>query len=399
MNAERKLFVGCVLSFAVFAVSGVTGWCEDSGGTPVSSPRETDLLRVAVVRGAKSLNLKIEGDYRICGLAGGEMLKTGSGPVTIAVVPAYPGLKFADEDFRVSGIRIIPGKDARLYLDRRLFLGELDLIPEPDQTLEAVNYAPLSDYLAGTVAVEMPGEWPPACLKAQAVAARTFALYHREKNRGLEFDVFNPVFAAVPPGSGNAGISRAVAETRGEVLTFAQKLFPAFYHACCGGHTETANAVWNGIDKLDPLRGVACSYCQDSPGFRWEQKLGLDEIRQRLEKAGFPYQEVFAVRVDARDDSGRATAVAVEHATGTFVFSGVDLRMYLGPAVIKSTRFTTTAEPGAVIFSGTGFGHGVGLCQWGACALARQGKDYREILKYYFPGAEITRRPDAGSGP
>ena len=157
---------------------------------------------------------------------------------------------------------------------------------------------------------------------------------------------------------------RAVFETEGEVLTFGGAIIQAFYHSSCGGRTEASENVWGA--SLPYLKGVECQYCLTSPAATaWELTLSLKEIEERLRVAGHKVSGLYDIKAGALNSRGRLKQVALLAAKGGGSISGEQFRKAVGYGVIKSTRFTLKSAKNEISFSGTGYGHGVGLCQIG----------------------------------
>jgi stage II sporulation protein D len=256
--------------------------------------------------------------------------------------------------------------------------------PEPREVVELR----LEDYVAGVVAGEMPGSFPPEALKAQAVAARSYALTRKIEAQaaGREWDIGAGVLAQVLSRTPGPAARAAAAATEGEVLVVAMEPVEAYFHAACGGRTEGGLAAL-GRD-LPYLSAVACGRCEDAPRVRWSVHV---EARELAAAAGLRGAATGA-RVAARSPTGRAEKVEVRVGERRAVLAATDLRQRLGFSRLPSLAFEIRGG-GADGFAleGRGRGHGAGLCQWGAAGLAREGKGYREILLRYYPGTEVER--------
>ncbi len=254
---------------------------------------------------------------------------------------------------------------------------------------------PLERYVAGVLEKEVHESWPREALKAQAVAARTYVLYRKQKPRDAQFDVLADTSDQVfESDEGHAkSVVRAVLETEGETLEHDGKIFQTFFHSCCGGKSERATRVWPGVHAEPVLQLHDDPYCSSCPPARWTFRIPRSDLESRLREAGREVPEGWRFSVSDRDESGRVLSVAVS-APGPkprgFTLTGAAFRAAVGYANVKSTLFEVIDEGDNIVFEGRGAGHGVGLCQWGAKAMAEQGKSYREILEFYYPGAEIA---------
>jgi len=289
------------------------------------------------------------------------------------------------------------------------FRGYLRLVQNPEGSgFLAINHVPLESYLRGVVPAEMHSYWEPEALKAQAVACRTYSLYIKNRfgsgrlwdlKRTQANQVYKGVLAETAP------TNHAVAQTDGQVLVCPdskgqRRLFPAYYSSVCGGHTENSRNVFG--DSVKALEGVECPYCRQTarPDFySWsgvliDRQILTERLVQRypsLSRLG-EIERIEPVRVS---ENGRITSLRLVGSNGQTAFlRGEDFRLTADSSGrrLKSTIFTLRTTPHGFEFTdGKGFGHGVGLCQSGAQALARQGKTYREIIEYYYPGSQIVR--------
>jgi stage II sporulation protein D len=285
-----------------------------------------------------------------------------------------------------------------------------------DSGLTVVNELPLESYLPGVVGAEMgprPDEDREA-LEAQAVVSRTYALRNRGRWAAQGFDyqagVSDQVYAGI--GAENPGALDAVAATAGLIVTWNGQPIDAFFFSTCGGRTEAGQAVFRGANpaylrSVSDLAPDGTAYCQLSPRFHWREAYTGDALRAALRRylpaaAGIAADRVTVVRdlrVTARTESGRAGALAIVLPSGTVSVPGPAIRRALrrpNGEILRSTLFTLDVArvSGAVtglIIEGSGAGHGVGFCQWGAVGRARAGQHYAEIIAAYFPGTQIER--------
>jgi len=259
-----------------------------------------------------------------------------------------------------------------------------------DKGLLVVNELPLEEYLIGLINCEISSAWPMEAVKAQAVIARSYAVYQMQARRGAPYQLESSVMDQVYEGSDveDSRAARGVQETAGEVLTFDGRTIQAFYHSNCAGHTESSKNVWG--TQVSYLQGVPCRYCEEENPIKWELNLPLKKVETQLRAAGGQVSGIRDVKVRGRNESGRVQEVVVESARGRATVPGVAFRKALGYGVVKSTNFELRVSGDDLLVSGSGSGHGVGLCQWGAKGRANEGFDYREILSYYYPGVKLS---------
>ncbi len=248
-----------------------------------------------------------------------------------------------------------------------------------------VQTLPLERYVAGAVAGEVYPDWPAEALKAQAVVARTYALYERARNRGaghdLESTVISQRFLA---GRVAPSIGAAVAATGGEYLSFADAPILAAFHSSSGGQTASSEEVWG--EALPYLRSVE-SPDDGAPDYFWSYQISRSDLALALREAGLAVQPSAAIGPLRRSPSGRVARLEI----GGTPLTGRQLRTILGGRALRSALFEVREDGEQVRFLGSGAGHGVGLCQWGSRELALRSQDYRAILQHYYPGARLRR--------
>lgn len=249
----------------------------------------------------------------------------------------------------------------------------------------------LEAYVAGVVRGEMQPTWPLETLKAQAVVARSYvlaklretaahALYDVEAT--IEDQVYRPHVRPVP------AIAAAVTATTGEVIMRDAVIVKTYFHSCCGGATIPAEEVW-GAPAQQGLLGVRDPYCLKSPHRQWRYHLRRTTLDQALETAGFITPPVRGLRV--LPGTKRPTTVTLLTEGDPFQLATDTFRRAVGYATLKSTWFRVQPAKGGWLLQGRGYGHGVGLCQWGAKAMGERGKSYHQILAFYYPSTTIRR--------
>lgn len=346
-----------------------------------ASPLQTENIRVAIAKGADSV--RIGGSGLLATDGAGDPVRLDV-PVQVRRVRGGVSL-----NGRTVG-KLVISAPAFVIVNGRGYRGVVE-ITSSDQGLLVVNELPLEEYLVGLINCEISSQWPIEAVKAQAVVARTYAVYQREARKNglyqLESSVLDQVYAGCDIEDSRA--DRAVKETAGEVLTYDGNVIQAFYHSSCGGHTESAENVWG--HALPYLKGVECKYCKNAPSVKWAQTLPLRRIEALLRSAGYRVTGLRDIAAGPRDESGRLRDVVLTTARARMLVPGTKFRMAVGSTVIKSTNFEVRVEGADAVFNGVGYGHGVGLCQWGAKQRAADGFNYREILSYYYPGTKLVK--------
>jgi stage II sporulation protein D len=276
-----------------------------------------------------------------------------------------------------------------LFINGRSYRGQVRVLPGPNRDLWVINQLPLEEYLVGLINFEISSQWPMEAIKAQVIAARTFAIYQRRNRSGEAYDVDSGISDQVYGGIGkeDARSRRAVEETRGELVH--NQGIPVFsvYSACCGGKTESSEYMWAGV--FPHLRSVECTYCLDSPHFLWNYSIEGTHLAAALGIASS--SRVVEMDIEERSPSRRVLSLTLHGDGIQRQVSGKDFRRLLGYDQLRSTNFIVKEKEGTFLFSGLGWGHGVGFCQWGAKGMAEAGADYRTILKHYYHGVEVGK--------
>lgn len=276
-----------------------------------------------------------------------------------------------------------------IRVDGRGFRGNMTLSAET-KGLRVINHLPIEQYLYGVVPREMPATWPREALMAQAVAARTYALYIRSKSRDKDYHVVATTASQVYGGydSEIAATNGAVDVTRGQVITHDGKLIVAYFHSNSGGHTEDAENVWSA--DLPYLKGIPDRYSQNTPGGSWDCLLTPGDLKDRLNRYGLNVGRVRKLEMLGRSPAGRALKIRVITDSGDYVLKSNAFRIKVGATRLKSLLLDIEIQEDGVLLKGKGYGHGVGMSQWGARVMAQEGFDYREILKHYYKNVDIA---------
>jgi stage II sporulation protein D len=282
----------------------------------------------------------------------------------------------------------------------------LRFVRRSPESASILNIVDIEEYLLGVVTVEMPADFRPAALRAQAIACRTYAWYQKRfYSETRDWDLLDnegsQAYRGVEAETGAGG--RAVRASAGIVCTWTspagERIFPAYFASTCGGVTRIAPQR-KGEPKFPVLAGdVLCDHCASSPGFRWgpvtiSKKQITDRLRERYPR----FETIGAisrVEVTQRTPMGRPLQVELSDSAGRQVDLDInDFRLTVDPTgrVLKSDYFTPVIQKDSIVFTdGRGYGHGWGMCQYGADGLAKAGKSTTEILQYYYPGCHLVR--------
>jgi stage II sporulation protein D len=350
-------------------------------------------IRVAVFRGIPEVILAVAGPFEIVDARTQVSLYRGKdlSPAKVTVTPE--GLKLKGMVFTTDAFTCLPKKQAAITVNNRHYRGDVSIFKDEGGSILIVNILDLESYIKGVLYHEISHRWPMDAIKAQAVAARTYAVYQKEAMKLKDYDLTADTSSQVYGGyeSEKRKTNRAVNFTYGEILRYQGRVFPAYFHATCGGVTENASELWK-IDIV-PLKGErACSFCLESPHYYWKAPADLKTIQKKM-GARYALGGVLKnISVAERNSTGRVRTLELKDEQGaSLIISAKDFRAIQGSDVIRSTNFTILLDEGRATFVGKGWGHGVGLCQWGALGMSKKGYTYKQILEFYYPGSEIVK--------
>jgi stage II sporulation protein D len=294
------------------------------------------------------------------------------------------------DDASMKGIKIA-SKDNPININEYSLKGVIEISRNDKGLFRVINELGLEDYTKAVVGEEVSQSWPMEALKAQAVVARTYAMFKKRKAACGDYDLCSTVNSQVFNGGAKEKErpSQAARATEGEVLSFDGELVETLYHSSCGGKTEDSGEVWDWSEPY--LKSQDCSCAKQSPYASWRKTISVSEIEDALKSGGHPTEGVASITVAERSKTGRAKTVRVKADTGGATLKGGDFRRIVGYSKLPSTFFDVERDGDSFVFTGKGSGHGVGLCQWGAKVMAEEGKGYREILEHYYPGTKLAR--------
>jgi stage II sporulation protein D len=306
-----------------------------------------------------------------------------------------------DDSFPV----FIRPKAGRVCVNHIPYRGNLE-IRRNGGRIWVINALSMEDYLKGVVPCEIGGisKNLMSAAMAQAVAARTYASSHLGQHSDLGFDLFATVQDQVYGGisAEDELINKAVDQTRGQIMVYQNRPIEAKYHSTCGGRTADFNDAWPG-EGPPYLRSVVCGFCGPSPHYEWKKVWLKNDFfvnfRNRLSRIGVYLDKdeyIRDLRLFKNRQSQRVAKISVQTNHGTYDISAYNIRTAFGDfrdpgGLLKSNWFEFKVRGDTLTILGRGFGHGVGMCQWGCLEMARKGKDFRQILRHYYPGIKIRK--------
>jgi len=423
----KRALLLCALVAACQPGERLPGRVPPPSPTPTPTPDRPDALpraepdvRIGIAVDTTSVTLTGTSGFRVV-VEGGAVLATAAANEAWTFSADADGVagRSAGASFeaRRRPLRAVPVDGGTMSIDGRQYRGDVLVIARAGGRLTAINVVELESYLLGVVPREI-GRRPASeieAIKAQAVAARTYAIGNMGGRSALGFDFHATVLDQVYGGLADEDsiVSRGVRETAGEILTYDGTPVVAYYSSTCGGRTASMEESWPWRGSLPYLRSVSDRipgtdqyYCSTSNRFSWTTRwtraqllavLG-ETLRTHTNGAVTSVRRIDAVRVSERNASERAT-IELTADGRTYTLRNDSIRWVMrpqpGPAILNSSRINaleaTTDGDGvsALEVRGGGWGHGIGMCQVGAMGRARAGQSYREILTAYYTGVEL----------
>jgi stage II sporulation protein D (peptidoglycan lytic transglycosylase) len=352
-----------------------------------SSYLKSDKNNLALINTGNSINISING----------EVLEL-----------SINGRKYSGKEFLV----VPEFESTKIMFNGTPYEGSIKVVPDGNE-IRVVNVLSIDQYLKGVIPAEMPsgnGNEYYEALKAFSICARTYTFTKIKQNKKY-FDVYPDTRDQVYGGSSveKEIINNVIDETRGLILTYEGKPALTYYHSTCGGNTEAVQNVFPGID-VPYLQGVTDGdepYCMVSPKFNWSEEFSENIFLKRLVTSGYLNNSNYSINrifTASYFKSGRINELDIElvdnfNEPKIIKLFGNNIRYILktgnGKSILESNNFTARIDSDKnIILNGKGYGHGVGLCQWGALAQSQQGRNYEQILSFYYPGTKIEKYND-----
>ncbi len=289
-------------------------------------------------------------------------------------------------------IKFISEKNC-LLVNNKIYRGTITINFASGKT-NIINELKFEDYLKGILPKEAVVSWNMEALKTQAVISRTYAAKNIGRHSKEGFDVCSTVHCQVYGGGSceNKRCNQAVYDTKGEVVLYKNALAQTLFHAACGGHTDDPKYVWGWKETPEYLKGRKDKYCKGNPHSNWTSEVDESFIRKKLIDAGYKVGTIKKISYSGKTTGKAAKTVTISHSKGKLTLNAYTFRLAVDAFKIKSTMFTSIKKSkNKFIFSGHGWGHKAGLCQWGAKAMGDKKISYKKILEYYYPGTNIGK--------
>ena len=354
-----------------------TGWVSLLLWIFSIAPAQAAQIRVAIIQKVDRVNLAAS---TLAIVSDGNGKKIGELPAQQGAIAQVSNNTIKIGNIQAAEIWVKPQQGGYVWIGDRWYRGVVQVVPVGKQ-LVAIDRVDLEQYLYSVLGAEMSANYPAEALKAQAVAARTYALYRSQSTSKKLFDVDNTQDSQVYRGLDSEAdtTQAAVNATLGQIMTYQGKPILAVFHAASGGHTENVEDIWS--DRVPYLRGVP-DYDLDTPGSLWSKTITASELSKSLK-----INNIKSIVPDRTTQFGSVVSLKI---TGDKeqILPGSQLRTALK---LRSLRFTISATPNGFTFNGKGYGHALGMSQWGAYNLAQQGTKYQNILAHYYSGVELGK--------
>lgn len=390
-----------LLSGLVAAPGLLLAACGEGRAGPGLLALTAPTLRVRLGKPRPRAELRLAaGSWEITGEGGRAFLLREGTALKAALTPSGAGIAIGGRDTGATALRVRP--QAAFGLDDATYLGSL-LVRREGAQLLLVGELDLETYVAGVIPNEAAPGATPATHRAQAVASRTYAYLKctAAGADGAAFHVFDTESSQVYRGATirpEMGVSlsdmlQRAAETRGVVLTWQSRPFPTYFASTCGGHTtEPATSELDPAHAAEPLSGVACGFCSTSPKYRWTKQVTDADLVAGLKRRNLPVLEpIRALTITQSGRGGWAKQLTVTYgpASATRTVPGTQFRSAAG--LLSHHLLEIRRGDGFFEIDGAGWGHGVGMCQWGAFEMGKRGFSETDMLRAYYPGAAFTR--------
>ncbi len=355
-------------------------------------PLPTRVARVALEQNTSSIDITVNGPGVIFdSIAGKRINKFLTLPKAKITANASGTIVLNGKSMNTTRILIYPDVPVTLFAGDTCYRGKIEIIGTSNGKFTVVNVLPLEDYLLGVIPKETFPSWPAQALQAQAIAARSFALYHIVHSKNKDFTLVSPMHQLYGGASAeDPRTTQAARDTEGQVLMYNGDILCTFFHTCCGGKTEDAANIFPHIGAYPPR--VTSKYSAGTPHHAWTYSVSGVNVYEKLRRAGYDIGGALKeVKIIERFPSGRAAAIQFSSARGNTTITGEECRKILGYNTVRSTLFNIRYSKNILYFWGRGWGHGIGLCQWSSKGMADDGYSCKKILYHFYPGATIHR--------
>lgn len=351
-------------------------------------------LKIGILGDVKHFNLALDGSKEL-------FIKLSSGKIKQyklkkSVKVVYVGsnkIKMLNKIFKLP---IVLGSSGKIKIDKEVYDGEVEVSTTKRKNVKLINILSLEQYLYGVLPYEVERSWTDEMLKLQSIIARTYTLANLGRHKNDGYDFCSKMHCQVYRGINKETFQRdkqIVDSTQGLVVCDKNNnLIQTYYHSTCGGEIEDVKEVWNVMPEVKYLKHKKCSYCKNSPYYQWEYVISKEKLQKVLVEKKVNLEKISSINVVSKTSTGRVKQIQIVSKKKIITIPAGTFCDIVGFKNLKSTKLDEIKFlNGDVYFKGRGWGHGIGLCQWGANQMTVSGKKLKDVIKYYYPGTKIKK--------
>ena len=373
----------------------------------VSLKPSSRLVRVNVTPRDANWTIAVNGPFVIRRLSDKSPLLRMKSLTSAAVNSTTNGIRIGSMTLDANAVEIVPNDSPAIWVGRHQYRGTVRLHRKASGKIVAVNVVPLNHYIASVINGEMPATFPVEARTAQAIIARSYVLYRQSQTRGGGlYDVYSDARSQRYLGyqyreshngrrlAGENDASRRITrQTAGLICTYRGRIFSPYYSAVCGGRTTAGYHVFKQASPT--LQSVTCHWCRDAKRYRWSVKVPLRDanelLRKYLSARNLPFGNLRSVRAVRQPFGSKPPEFDISDGSHLYRITSKQIRAAVSTSRLPSPYFEIRFTGTDMVFHGRGHGHAVGLCQWGAAGLAKNGRNAEQIIRYYYRGVALTR--------
>ena len=347
-----------------------------------------EYIKVGILTNQKQITLASDKKYLL--ICNNKKYSLSAGKINIKI--SDKDITFLNKTYNLP-IKFVSSKC--FVVNNKIYRGNIIISATSAKKINVINELKIEDYLKGILPKEANASWNIETLKAQAVISRSYALKNLGKHSKEGYDVCSSVHCQVYGGASceNKNCNKAIYDTTGEVVFYKDQIAQTLFHAACGGYTEDPKYVWQWkMQTPEYLKGKKDNYCKNNPHSNWTTTISEKQIREKLISAGYKIGKIKKISMSGKTKGKAVKDFIIVHSKGKTTINSYTFRLTVNPNTIKSTMITSIKyKNNNFIFKGNGWGHKVGLCQWGAKTMGDKNFSYKQILSFYYPGTKIRK--------
>ncbi|MGR3221348.1 MAG: SpoIID/LytB domain-containing protein [Candidatus Anammoxibacter sp.] len=351
-------------------------------------------INVLLLNNAKEFSLTISSPFEIFSLddpsGNRKSIKKHNKLPESRVTLTNTHILIGNNRYKRGTIELVVKTGGKIKVNNNSYRGTIKIIPRVNGKFLVIEGTDVESFLQGVIGSEMPASWPKNTLFAQTVAARTYVLYKKKKRNADMYHINKLDLAYKGILNENSKTRDMVNKSKGIIMVYNWQIFPGYFHSTCGGHTEDVYHTFKE-KSIPPLAGVACGYCKSSKYYRWQTDVNKGALGTKLHKRYKTVTSFSSIRPVDIGPGGHAATIEIRSSSKTKKIDANTFRLLVGPNKLFSTAFTVKNTGMNLKLSGKGWGHGVGLCQYGSRGMGKLGFKWFEILKHYYPKIDLVK--------